>query len=77
MTKKRKSGGIPLLPGLPGPPELPGPGEIKEVIEGVVEGLQEASDIPKTLMEHAVQADQDFRHTDKSLRSTKFRRKRS
>ena len=71
MKKKLKTprtiGGFPLPPG---------PGEIKEIVEQVVGGITEAKEIPKDLMEKIVEAEEDFRSTDRALRSTRVKGRR-
>ena len=71
MSKDKKD----LLPkrgpfGLPLPPD---PGEIREVVEEVVGGIREAKEIPKNLMDHLVEAETDFKETDKALRGTRVK----
>ena len=54
------------------PPDV---NEIKEQAEKVVEGLRELKEIPKSVMERAVEAEQDFREADKTFRGTRFGKK--
>ena len=53
-------------------PDLPSPNDLREIAEGIVEGLSEIKEIPKTLVHHLTEADQDFREADKTLRSTRL-----
>ena len=55
---------------------LPDLGEVKDTVEKAVEGLSGLKDVPKTIMDRVVEADQDFRGADKALRSTRLRKKR-
>ncbi len=70
IIRKNKS----PLPGLPLPqlPMLPDPNEIKEAAEALVQGVTGLKDVPKTLIDGVVEADQDFRSADRALRSARF-----
>lgn len=59
-----------------GGPTLPDPNEIKEKLEEAVEGLSGLKDIPKTLMDRVVEANEDFQAADKALRGTRVRGRR-
>ena len=53
----------------------PSPGEIKEQAEKIMEGLGELKEVPKTLMDKAVEAEEEFRGADKAFRGTRFKGK--
>ena len=55
---------------------LPDPSEVKEKLEEAVEGLSGLKDVPKTLIDKLVEADEDFRGADRALRGARFRGKR-
>ena len=59
-----------------GPPTLPDPNEVKEGVEKVVESITNLKDLPKTLIDRVVEADEDFKEADKALRSTRVRGKK-
>lgn len=68
-SKKSRNIGVGL-------PALPNPGEIKEAAEAIAESLSNLKELPKTLIDRVVEADQDFRGADKALRSTRVHGKR-
>lgn len=55
---------------------LPEPKEIKEQVEKVVGDLNELKDLPKAIMDGAMEAEEDFREADKVFRGTRFKGKR-
>jgi len=63
--KARKGSSIPSLPDL---------GEIKEQAEKIIDNLSEIKDLPKTLMDRAVEAEEDFREADRAFRGTRLRK---
>jgi len=57
--KARRKSQAPLLPDLD---------EIKSKVEGVVDSLSQLKDVPKSVMDRAVEAEEDFREADKAFR---------
>lgn len=53
----------------------PSPGEIKEQAEKIMSGLSELKEVPKALMDKAVEAEEEFRSADKAFRGTRFKGK--
>ena len=53
---------------------LPSPGEIREHVEEIVSGLSELKDVPKAIMDRAVEAESDFRKADRTFRGTRLKR---
>ena len=51
----------------------PDPSEIKESVEKVVDSLSQIKDLPKTVMDRAVEAESDFREADRAFRGVKPR----
>ena len=68
-SSKRSRSGLPF-------PEPPDPGEIKEIVEKVVEGISEIKTLPKALVNRATEAEEDFREADKSFRGARFGKKK-
>lgn len=54
-------------------PSPPDPSEIKEGLDKIVEGITELKEIPKSLMDRAVDAEEDFREADRTFRGTRFK----
>ena len=57
-------------------PTPPDPGKIRENVEKIVEGLSELKEVPKTVIDKIVEADEDFRGADKSFRGTRLKGKK-
>ena len=53
----------------------PSPGQIREIVEEVIEGISEIKEIPKALVDRVTEADADFRDADRALRGTRVRGK--
>ena len=68
-SSKRSKSGLPF-------PEPPDPGEVREIVEKVIEGIGEIKALPKTLINRATEAEKDFREADKSFRGARFRKKK-
>jgi len=56
---------------LPTPPDF---SEVKESVEKVIEGLSELKEVPKSVIDRVVEADEDFREADRALRGTRLRK---
>jgi len=54
---------------------LPDPEEVKEGVEKVVDSLSKIKDIPKAIMDRAVEAEEDFREADRAFRGVKPKKK--
>jgi len=54
-------------------PQLPSPGEIKDTVEQIIEGVSQIKEIPKSLVDHLADADEDFRGADRLFRGTRLR----
>jgi len=57
--------------GIPAPPD---PEEAIEILQEVVNGVTDLKDVPKTILEKVVEADEDFRGADKAFRGTRIRK---
>ena len=55
---------------------LPDLSEVKEKMEGLVEGVTNLKDLPKSLIERLTEADQDFKEADKIFRRSRISGKR-
>jgi len=57
-------------------PNLPDPGQIREVVEEIVDGVAQIKTLPQELIGRLSEADGDFKEADKVLRSARMRRNR-
>ena len=53
---------------------LPDFREIKDQAEKVINNLNELKNLPKTLMDRTIEAEEDFREADKAFRGTRLRK---